>query len=333
MTTLADTSITTEVNVIDNEVLNLEDSVQREYATIDHSRVSPFKYFWPFLVLSLVEGLGGILVSGIAAFLRAARHEEYHMIQITELIVILLIFLALHIFGGIFARYKTRKKNAYLEQIENSRIADIRKLEKRIIELKAQKKELLGEVPVEIPVETPVVTPIETPVQTPAETTLVETTGDNLCVDNALTSKVAELNKIGKGIEDRNIELSRIRVETSLGKVESMYYFWPFLVVSFIFLFFLSSALRIAFNSYPANFASEYFPMIIAAHVFILLHVFGGAFARKMRDGHNKRVDAKHALMHEKIGKLQDELAELEIRNKILLDELKDFDEAELLEI
>ena len=124
MTTLADTSKTTEVKAIDNEILNLEDSIQREYATIDRSRVSPFRYFWPFLVLSFVEGLGGIIVAGIAAFLRAARGEEYHAIQNTELLIILLIFLALHIFGGIFARYKARKKNDYLEQIENSRVAD-----------------------------------------------------------------------------------------------------------------------------------------------------------------------------------------------------------------
>ena len=88
MTTLADTSRTTEVKAIDNEVLNLEDSIQREYATIDRSRVSPFRYFWPFLVLSLVEGCGGILFSGIDAFLRASRHEEYRSIQNMHLIVI-----------------------------------------------------------------------------------------------------------------------------------------------------------------------------------------------------------------------------------------------------
>ena len=328
MTTLADTSITTEVNVIDNEVLNLEQSIQREYATIDRSRVSPFKYFWPFLVLSLVEGLGGILVAGIGAFLRAARGEEYHAIQNAELLIILLIFLALHIIGGIFSRYKARKKNDYLEQIENSRIADVRKLEKRIIELKAQKKELLGEVPVEIPVETPAETSIETPVQTPAETPIVETTGDNLGVDSVLTSKVAELNKIAKGIKDRNIEINKMRVEISAGKVESIYYFWPFLLASFILFFVLNTHLQIALYSY-----SVYLPIIIAGHVFLLIHIFGGAFARKMRDRYNKRFDEKCVLMFEQIAKFQDEQAELEIRKKRLLDELKDFDEAELLEI
>jgi len=307
MTTLADTSKTTESIAIDEEIECLEHEIKRDYERIDHSRVSPFKYFWPFLVLSLVEGLGGILVSGIAAFLRAARHEEYHMIQITELIVILLIFLALHIFGGIFARYMAKKKNVYLEQLENNRIADIRTHEKKIIELKAQKKELMNEIPV--------------------ETVPIETSGNNSGFNDAFTAKVAELNKIGKGIEDRNIELSRIRVETSLGKVESMYYFWPFLVVSFIAFFYLQGALYVAgLGSLPA-FNSDYLPIIIAAHVFILLHVFGGAFARKMRDGHNKRVDAKHALMHEKIGKLQDELADLEIRKKRLLAELNAFEE------
>ena len=320
MTTLADTSKTTEVKAIDNEILNLEDSIQREYATIDRSRVSPFRYFWPFLVLSLVEGLGGIIVAGIAAFLRAARGEEYHAIQNTELLIILLIFLALHIFGGIFARYKARKKNDYLEQIENSRVADLRKLEKRVIELKAQKKELLGEVPVEIPIETPFV---KTPMETPVETTI-----DNSAIDYTLTSKVAELNKIAKGITDRNIEINKMRVEISAGKVESIYYFWPFLLASFILFFILSTHLRIALYAY-----SEYLPMIIAGHVFLLIHIFGGAFARRMRDRYNKRFDEKCASMYVQISKFQDELAELEIRKKRLLDELKDFDEAELLEI
>ena len=320
MTTLADTSKTTEVKAIDNEILNLEDSIQREYATIDRSRVSPFRYFWPFLVLSFVEGLGGIIVAGIAAFLRAARGEEYHAIQNTELLIILLIFLALHIFGGIFARYKARKKNDYLEQIENSRVADLRKLEKRVIELKAQKKELLGEVPVEIPIETPFV---KTPMETPVETTI-----DNSAIDYTLTSKVAELNKIAKGITDRNIEINKMRVEISAGKVESIYYFWPFLLASFILFFILSMHLRIALYAY-----SEYLPMIIAGHVFLLIHIFGGAFARRMRDRYNKRFDEKCASMYVQISKFQDELAELEIRKKRLLDELKDFDEAELLEI
>ena len=325
MTTLADTSKTTEVKAIDNEILNLEDSIQREYATIDRSRVSPFRYFWPFLVLSLVEGLGGIIVAGIAAFLRAARGEEYHAIQNTELLIILLIFLALHIFGGIFARYKARKKNDYLEQIENSRVADLRTLEKRVIELKAQKKELLGEVPVELPVETPFV---KTPMETPVETLHVETTIDNSAIDNTLTSKVAELNKIAKGIKDRNIEIYKMRVEISAGKVESIYYFWPFLLASFILFFILSTHLRIALYAY-----SGYLPVIIAGHVFLLIHIFGGAFARRMRDRYNKRFDEKCASMYVQISKFQDELAELEIRKKRLLDELKDFDEAELLEI
>ena len=324
MTTLADTSRTTEVKAIDNEVLNLEDCIQREYATIDRSRVSPFRYFWPFLVLSLVEGLGGIIVAGIAAFLRAARGEEYHAIQNTELLIILLIFLALHIFGGIFARYKARKKNAYLEQIENSRIADLRKLEKRVIELKAQKLELLEKVPVEAPAEPT----IETLIETPVDTQLVKSTGDISNIDNALTSKVAELNKIAKGIKDRNIEINKMRVEISAGKVESIYYFWPFLLASFILFFILSTHLQIALYAY-----SRYLPVIIAGHVFLLIHIFGGAFARKMRDRYNKRFDEKCASMYVQISKFQDELAELEIRKKRLLDELKDFDEAELLEI
>lgn len=324
MTTLADTSRTTEVKAIDNEVLNLEDSIQREYATIDRSRVSPFRYFWPFLVLSLVEGLGGIIVAGIAAFLRASRQEEYHAIHNTELLIILLIFLALHIFGGIFARYKARKKNAYLEQIENSRIADIRKLEKRIIELKAQKLELLEKVPVEAPAEPT----IETLIETPVDTQLIKSTGDINNIDNALTSKVAELNKIAKGIKDRNIEIKKMRVEISAGKVESIYYFWPFLLASFILFFILSTHLQIALYAY-----SEYLPVLVAGHVFLLIHIFGGAFARKMRDRYNKRFDEKCASMYVQISKFQDELAELEIRKKRLLDELKDFDEAELLEI
>ncbi len=324
MTTLADTSRTTEVKAIDNEVLNLEDSIQREYATIDRSRVSPFRYFWPFLVLSLVEGLGGIIVAGIAAFLRASRGEEYHAIHNAELLIILLIFLALHIFGGIFARYKARKKNAYLEQIENSRIADIRKLEKRIIGLKAQKLELLEKVPVEAPAEPN----IETLIETPVDTQLVKSTGDISNIDNALTSKVAELNKIAKGIKDRNIEINKMRVEISAGKVESMYYFWPFLLTSFILFFVLSTHLQIALYAYSA-----YLPVIIAGHVFLLIHIFGGAFARRMRDRYNKRFDDKCVSLYVQISKFQDELAELEIRKKRLLEELKDFDEAELLEI
>ena len=119
-----------------------------------------------------------------------------------------------------------------------------------------------------------------------------------------------------------------MRVEITAGKVESVYYFWPFLLASFILFFILNTHLQIALYSY-----SVYLPIIIAGHVFLLIHIFGGAFARKMRDRYNKRFDEKCVLMFEQIAKLQDEQAELEIRKKRLLDELKDFAEAELLEI
>ena len=164
--------------------------------------------------------------------------------------------------------------------------------------------------------------------ETPVETLHVETTIDNSAIDNTLTYKVAELNKIAKGIKDRNIEINKMRVEISAGKVESIYYFWPFLLASFILFFILSTHLQIALYAY-----SRYLPVIIAGHVFLLIHIFGGAFARKMRDRYNKRFDEKCASMYVQISKFQDELAELEIRKKRLLDELKDFDEAELLEI
>ena len=307
MTTVTDISKTTKAIKIDEEIKSLEHNIERNYVSISHVRVSTFRYFWPFFLVSLVEGLGGILFSGIDAFVRASRHEEYHSIHNIQLIVILLIFLALHIGGGIFARYMANKKNAYLEQEENSRIADIKKSEKKIIELKAQKKELLDDVSV--------------------ETLLEETTEDNKSFDEALTAKVAELNKTEKIIAEHNLEIDRIRIETLTAKRTSFFYFWPFLVGSFVSYFFINSYLNVFLSDFFTAFGSDYLPMLIGIHVFILTHIFGGVFARKMRDRYNQKTDDNNVSMYETIGKLQDELVDLEIRRKKLIGELKVFEE------
>ena len=303
MTTLAETPKTTKAIKIEQEIQSLEHNIQRDFANIDHARVSSFKYFWPFLVLSFIEGCGGVLISGIDAFLRASRHEEYRSIQNIQLIVILLIFLALHIFGGMFARHMARKKNDYLEKEENSRIANIKKNEKKIVELKAQKKELLDEIPV--------------------ETLIDEIAGDDRELMEVITAKTVELNKTEKVIENHSIEICRMRVEMLAEKRTSFYYFWPFFVVSFIAFFYLQGILYVAGLGSLSAFNSDYLPMMIAAHVFILLHIFGGVFARKMRDKYNQKIDDKNASMYEMIGKLQDEMAELEMKKRKILGELK----------
>lgn len=298
MTTETDISKTTEINMIAEEIEDLEHNIKRNYANIDHARVSTFRYFWPFLVASLIEGLGGYVFSGIDAFLRASRHEEYHAVQNTQLIVIFLIFLALHIFGGMFARYKAKKKNNYLEQQENNRIADIRKCEKKIIELKVQEKELLD--------------------KTPEDNSVVETSVSD---SDSYIAKVAELNRIGKKIEQNNNELCKIRIETSVPKKESMCYFWPFLLVSMVLVIPLVLRLMIVFYDYPG-----FLPILISLHVFVLIHVFGGAFARKMTARYNKRTEEKNASLLVRLGRIQDELAGLEIEKQKLLEQLKDFD-------
>lgn len=46
-----------------------------------------------------------------------------------------------------------------------------------------------------------------------------------------------------------------------------------------------------------------------------------------MRDRYNKKTDDNNVSMYETIGKLQDELVDLEIRRKKLIGELKVFEE------
>ena len=299
MAALEDTSKITEINSIDEEIKSLERGMRSAYAGIDHERVSTFRYFWPFLVASFIEGFGGYVFSGIDAFLRASRHEEYRAIQNTQLIVIFLIFLALHIFGGIYARYKANKKNCYLEQEENYRIAEIKKNEKKIIELKIQKKELLDEIP--------------------AEKTLVETDVND---SDSYTEKVAELNRIGQTIAEQNIELCKIRVETSLPKRDTTFYFWPFLLVSWLIIIPLMLHLMIVLNDY-----SGLIPLLISAHFFALIHILGGIFARRMTARYNQRTEEKNASLLEKLRGLQDDLADLEIEKKQLLEQLKGFED------
>ena len=80
---------------------------------------------------------------------------------------------------------------------------------------------------------------------------------------------------------------------------------------------------------YRFNLDIEYpLSYVIAAHGFILLHVFGGIFARKMRDRYNTAANEKCAVRFAEASTVREDLTSLEYQRKQLYEELRSLEES-----
>ena len=228
-----------ELKELNKKIAYCENAISSCSAALDPRRVGTFRYFWPFLTLSLVIGCGGILFIFMANFLDKARAadgvEPYNY-------PLGLIFL------GLVA----------------------------VSKLNLTKKEYL---------EASAVT------STPAVVERKEIPAD---LAAAITAKKEQISANERAIAEYNSQIIRINTMPAALKRTSMYYFWPFLVTSLVSFNFVQS---ICFSFlYRFNLDIEYpLSYVIAAHGFILLHVFGGIFARKMRDKFNNGSKEKYS--------------------------------------
>ena len=150
---------------------------------------------------------------------------------------------------------------------------------------------------------------------------------------NVISAKKTEIGNIEKAIANLNYQIRKLQPGGVSPKRSSFHYFWPFLVVSLVavhFMYMNSYMIDMSFLQldYPIVHSIEMaVGFLIYSHVFVLLHVFGGMFARRKRDKFNKAAAEKDSLRINVAGKLRDELSNLEYQKQKLCEELRTYEE------
>ena len=298
-----------ELNNINKKIAFFENEISRFSSEIDPRRAGTFRYFCPFFVVSLIIGFGGLLFIFIANFINKVKESE----GITTgnypiglyLFILFVVFMIIHIVGGIYARNKCDAFNSERNRSDTEKRRQIKVCEEQLLKLNLAKKALLGS---SMNKPSPAV-----------QKDIPEGLAD------AITAKKNQIKLNENTIAECNSKLVRIYSGSKALKRSSMHYFWPFLVTSFIAFYHITTIVYIPISDYEL---ARMLTFLIAAHVFILLHVFGGIFARKMRDKYNNASDAKNAARFEEANKIREELTNLEYKRSRLYEELRSYEES-----
>lgn len=303
-----------ELISINNKISYFEDQINRTSAGIVTRRVGSFGYFCPYFVVSIIVGFFGFLFISIENFMMQAsgdpNHAEFVAVAFLTLVVV---FAIIHVIGGFFARNKQYKVNLELDRKENEARDQIKLYQEQYLKLNMRKKELLGQSS-EAAVGTAQVIPED--------------------IMNAIAAKKTEIENNEKAIEALKYQIRKLQPGGVSPKRSSFHYFWPFLVVSLVavhFMYMASYMIDLSFLhlDYPVVRGFETaVGFLIYSHVFVLLHVFGGMFARRKRDKFNKAAAEKDSLRINVAGKLRDEMANLEYQKQKLYEELRSYEES-----
>lgn len=297
---------TDELNNINKKIAFFENEISRCASEIDPRRATTFRYFSPFFVVSLVIGIGGLLFMFVANFLNQAKiaagvTAERFPLRLVFL-ALLVIFMLIHIIGGIYARNKCDAFNAALNKRDYEKRAEIKEYEEQLAKLNLAKKEYLESIS--------------------GAPSVVERKEIPEDIAAAITARKNQISLTEKAMAECNSKLARLHSGPAALKRSSMHYFWPFLVASFIVFYYvrLYSTMYIPFSDYELN---DMVSLLIAAHVFIAHHIFGGIFARKMRDKFNNDSKEKYSARFEEATKVREEMTDLEYKRSRLCEELR----------
>ena len=298
---------------INNKISYFEDQINRTSAGIVTRRAGSFGYFCPYFVVSIILGFFGLLFISIQNFMMQAsgdpNHAEFVAVAFLTLVVV---FAIIHVIGGFFARNKQCKVNLELDRKEKEARDQIKLYQEQYLKLNMRKKELLGQSS-EAAAGTSQVIPED--------------------LKNVISAKKTEIGNIEKAIANLNYQIRKLQPGGVSPKRSSFHYFWPFLVVSLVavhFMYMASYMIDMSFLQldYPIVHSIEMaVGFLIYSHVFVLLHVFGGMFARRKRDKFNKAAAEKDSLRINVAGKLRDELSNLEYQKQKLCEELRTYEE------
>lgn len=293
-------TMTSKDNTIDMEQIEEEinicaSAIKGAGERINTARVGSMKYFWPFLVVSIPTFIGMWIyseVNGLFLYCTegSAAAEDF---KTSTILLAVLVFFLLHVFGGAIARYFRDKRNGAIEADELNKRATIKKCENRIVELKEMQRDLLRKT---------------------RKVTLTK---------EELDSKKIELSNVEKTIKTCNSELKEIRKKMPGEYHNTMNYFWPFLVLSIIVqtgVYFFGGSFTFYYLGLDDGTLTA---LAASAVVFALFHIFGGIYARKKTAAANKAMKEEKDALGAEEKRLRDTLAEFVMKKNTLTKEIE----------
>ena len=270
-----------EAEKINREIRVVETKIDVIKDNIITARVSAFRYFWPFLLLSIFGFVFGYLYIFVYCF--STPLDERTFSTTVGYSTIAVIFMLIHVVGGVIARSKAADKNSRLDAEEIAQRHEIKQLEKQLLDLQVDLKaiEIEGAEAAEEAATAEVSAETEVPAYSFGE------------MNQALLLIDDEIKKV----ESKRMEVLK---KNNMERRGSFYYFWPFFALSF--------------------WNREFMFIAVPASCFVLIHIFGGIFARNKRDKHNNKVVELQTSIHKEEIKFRDQITELEYRKRKILE-------------
>ena len=284
-----------DIEKIEEEIDICESAIKGARERISAARVGSMRYFWPFLVVSIPTFIGMWIyseVNGLFLYCTegSAAAEDF---KTSTILLAALVFFLIHVFGGAIARHFRDKRNGAIEADELNKRATIKKCENRIVELKELQRDLLRKT---------------------RKVTLTK---------EEIDFKKTELSDVEKSIKACNAELTGIRKKMPKEEFNTMKYFWPFLVSSFIVqsgVYFFGGSFTFYYLGLDDGTLTA---LAASAVVFALFHIFGGIYARKKTAAANKAMKEEKDALGTEEKRLRDALTVFMLKKNKLTKEIE----------
>lgn len=315
--------MTSDINKINEQINDLVYKINKGRSEIKTARVSMFRYFWPFLVLSIAGGLFAYIYSFVYFF--STPPDERVVSQLTVNGAILAVMIIIIVAGIVFARHMADKKNRKLQQAEDDQLFFIEKLDTQLADLQYRKMELMtnesegGEMAEGVAEEAIVVTPIAEAVAdeavsvTPAETAAEEAAAPAV---NPFVPQYNSASEIDEELKNLIARRNAIIYAKPIVRRNAFSYFWPFLVLSFAAYQAAQQAIMVFGPALPwGQFLDSYYMYyLIPGMAFALIHIFGGIYARKKRDEQNRKANEDEVASNIEDARLRERISELQYK-------------------
>ncbi len=310
--------MTSDINKINEQIKDLEYKINKGRSEIKTARVSMFRYFWPFLVLSIAGGLFAYIYSFVYFF--STPPDERVVSQLTVNGALLAVMIIIIVSGIVFARHMADKKNRKLQQAEDDQLFFIKKLDTQLADLQYRKMELMtnesegGEMAEGVAEEAIVATPIAEAVSvTPAETAAEEAAAPAV---NPFVPQYNSASEIDEELKNLIARRNAIIYAKPIVRRNAFSYFWPFLVLSFAAYQAAQQAIMVFGPALPwGQFLDSYYMYyLIPGMAFALIHIFGGIYARKKRDEQNRKANEDDVARNIEDARLRERISELQYK-------------------
>ena len=310
--------MTSDINKINEQINDLEYKINKGRSEIKTARVSMFRYFWPFLVLSIAGGLFAYIYSFVYFF--STPPDERVVSQLTVNGALLAVMIIIIVAGIVFARHMADKKNRKLQQAEDDQLFFIKKLDTQLANLQYRKMELVtnesegGEMAEGVAEEAIVATPIAEAVSvTPAETAAEEAAAPAV---NPFVPQYNSASEIDEELKNLIARRNAIIYAKPIVRRNAFSYFWPFLVLSFAAYQAAQQAIMVFGPALPwGQFLDSYYMYyLIPGMAFALIHIFGGIYARKKRDEQNRKANEADVARNIEDARLRERISELQYK-------------------